>query len=93
MTANDLKAQGVKQRHIEAFKQLRASHTHLVTEMKLDLHGIGGSLRKLREDADISLRGMAKLIGLSPAFLSDCELGERRLSLGHALLFLKHCNV
>lgn len=38
---------------------------------------LGMYLRELREQADVSLRELAKKIGCSPAFLSDVELGRR----------------
>ena len=37
----------------------------------------GEQIRELREGKDISLRELAKKLGLSPAFLSDVELGRR----------------
>lgn len=37
----------------------------------------GGNLRELREKNGISLRVLAKKIGVSAAFLSDIELGRR----------------
>ncbi len=37
----------------------------------------GGNLRELREKKGISLRVLAKKIGVSAAFLSDIELGRR----------------
>jgi predicted transcriptional regulator len=91
MTINELYDLGVKQKHIRSFQQMRKENTHMVTAPKLDLKGFGQSLRSLREDADISLRDMAGRLDLSPSFLSDCELGERQLSISHTLLFLKHC--
>lgn len=91
ITANDLKRRGVSTRQIQAFKQMREPHLHEVTRVELDLAGFGQSLRRLREDADISLRDMARRIKLSPPFVSDCELGHRRLSMAHCLLFIMHC--
>jgi transcriptional regulator with XRE-family HTH domain len=38
---------------------------------------LGEVIRKLREDADFSLRELAKKIGITPPFLSDIELGRR----------------
>jgi transcriptional regulator with XRE-family HTH domain len=37
----------------------------------------GGRLRQLREEKSISLRELAKRIGVSAPFLSDIELGRR----------------
>ena len=44
---------------------------------------IGERIRQLREEKDISLRELAKTIGVSPAFLSDVELGRRNPSDKH----------
>src|SRR5258708_3387295 len=42
---------------------------------------LGQRIRELREEADLSLREFSqKLGGLSPAFLSDIELGRRNPS-------------
>jgi len=41
----------------------------------------GSKLRQLREEKNISLRELAKKIGVSGAFLSDIELGRRFPSL------------
>src|SRR5260370_7882776 len=38
---------------------------------------VGERLRELRDKADLSLRELAKRIGISPPFLSDIELGRR----------------
>jgi transcriptional regulator with XRE-family HTH domain len=38
---------------------------------------LGQRIHELRDKADLSLRGLAKRIGISPAFLSDIELGRR----------------
>lgn len=38
---------------------------------------LGERIRELREQKDISLRELAKRLGVSPAFLSDIELGRR----------------
>jgi transcriptional regulator with XRE-family HTH domain len=38
---------------------------------------LGERIRELREQKDISLRELAKQLKLSPAFLSDIELGRR----------------
>ena len=43
---------------------------------------MGRALRKMREDADLSLRSVAKTVGVSAPFLSDCELGHRAPSTG-----------
>jgi len=38
---------------------------------------LGERIRKLREDKDLSLRELARLLEVSAAFLSDIELGRR----------------
>jgi transcriptional regulator with XRE-family HTH domain len=38
---------------------------------------LGQRIHELRDKADLSLRGLAKRIGISSAFLSDIELGRR----------------
>ena len=44
---------------------------------------IGERIRQLREGKDMSLRELAKAIGVSAAFLSDVELGRRYPSDKH----------
>ncbi|MBI4838576.1 MAG: helix-turn-helix transcriptional regulator [Nitrospirae bacterium] len=41
---------------------------------------LGQKIRELREGKDLSLRDLAKTIEVSPAFLSDIELGRRNPS-------------
>jgi transcriptional regulator with XRE-family HTH domain len=38
---------------------------------------LGQKIRELRESKDLSLRELAKKVGVSAAFLSDVELGRR----------------
>ena len=38
---------------------------------------LGQRIHELRDKADLSLRGLAKKIGISSPFLSDIELGRR----------------
>jgi transcriptional regulator with XRE-family HTH domain len=38
---------------------------------------LGQRIRELRAERDISLRELAKQLGVSPAFISDVELGRR----------------
>jgi len=38
---------------------------------------LGQRIRELREEKDLSLRELAKKLGVSAAFLSDVELGRR----------------
>lgn len=92
MTPNELHKLGVRQKHLDAFKQLREPNMKKVTKVMLDFEGFGKSLRRLREDTDISLREMARRLKLSATFLSQCECGTRQLSISHCLLFIKECN-
>lgn len=64
--------------------------TRTVTEV--DPVQYGTTLRQLRLDAGISLRGMAKILSLSPPFLSDCELGRRNLKLSAQIAFVEACS-
>lgn len=41
------------------------------------MKSLGERLRELRAAADLSLRELGKKLGVSPAFLSDVELGRR----------------
>lgn len=63
--------------------------TRTVTEVDPIQYGL--ALRQLRLDAGISLRGMAKILNLSPPFLSDCELGHRNLKLSKQIEFVTAC--
>ena len=47
----------------------------------VNLEALGSALRTRRIFAKISLRSMAKTIGYSAPFISDCELGRRSMSL------------
>lgn len=91
MTKEKLLSGSIPPKVLTALKQMRKACTHTVTKEELDLTEFGTALRQLRLDSEISLRGMAKLIGLSPPFLSDCELGNRRLSLKHQIKFVTEC--
>lgn len=63
----------------------------LVTELKsdcqkqkqvtvIDLVRLGSKMRSMRIRHNLSLRKVAEDMALSPSFLSDCELGRRKLS-------------
>lgn len=39
---------------------------------------VGAYMRNLRKGIPMTLRGMARQLGFSPAYLSDLELGRRR---------------
>jgi transcriptional regulator with XRE-family HTH domain len=50
---------------------------------------LGQALRAIREERDISIRELAKKVDLSPAFLSDVELGRRHPSVENLTLIAK----
>lgn len=41
------------------------------------MRSLGERIRELREEKDLSLRELARALGLSAAFMSDVELGRR----------------
>ena len=53
----------------------------------------GAKLRQIREEKNISLRELAKKIGVSGAFLSDIELGRRFPSLDKIELLAKEIGI
>jgi len=59
--------------------------------VELDYGEFGQALRRLREDSSISLREMAKRLGYSASFLSNCELGHRKLKLRAQVRFVRYC--
>lgn len=65
--------------------------THEVTREEVSREELGAAMRRLREDANISLRDMAGRLDISPAFLSECETGQKRLRTGHSVMFIHHC--
>jgi transcriptional regulator with XRE-family HTH domain len=46
----------------------------------MDTKTLGQLIREIREEKDFSLRELAKKIDITPAFLSDIELGRRNPS-------------
>jgi DNA-binding transcriptional regulator YiaG len=51
----------------------------------------GAYIREVREAANWSLRQMAKKLGISPAYLSDMELGRRGMSEEIAQRIIHFC--
>jgi predicted transcriptional regulator len=47
----------------------------------VNIEAMGGALRTRRLFAKVTLRTMAKTLGYSAPFISDCELGRRSMSL------------
>lgn len=57
------------------------------------VHPIDGpGLRKLRQEAGISVRALAGRLEISPMYLSDLELGRRQFSEKLAERFVEECN-
>lgn len=54
---------------------------------------LGQKIRELREEKDFSLRKLAKKIEVSPAFLSDIELGRRNPSEKNLKLIAQVLNI
>lgn len=68
---------------------IRKDCSESVTREELNHVKFGGALRALRMDKDISLRSMAKLLGISAPYLSDMELGHRRFQISHQMEYMK----
>ena len=47
------------------------------------MNTLGQKIREIRQQRDLSLRELASRIDVSPAFMSDVELGRRNLSDKH----------
>lgn len=58
------------------------------TGMVISPQAIGRELRERRNASGLTLRRAAELMGISAAFLSDCELGRRKLSAENHRIFL-----
>lgn len=79
----------MKSRAHKALLEIRKACTRTVEA--LDNVKFGAALRRLRADKDISLRSMAKLLGVSAPHLSDMELGNRGMKLKYQLAFVREC--
>lgn len=62
---------------IEAYEKRAKQLAHMLVLERLD---ISKALRESRLKKRLSLRAMAKILGISAAFLSDVELGHRAIS-------------
>jgi predicted transcriptional regulator len=62
---------------IEAYEKHIKMLAHAVVQCRLS---IGEALRRERMKKKVSLRSLAKTLGISAAYLSDVELGKRNLS-------------
>jgi predicted transcriptional regulator len=56
----------------------------------LDDRAIGQEMRRLREAAKVSLRGIAAKLGFSAAYVSDLELGNRHWTDDKIQAYKKH---
>lgn len=80
-----------------ALKRLKDSRewTQQCLEVKpvtvLNRDKLGRMMRQLRGDSGISLRQVARVIGVSAPFLSDCERGNRQLNLVDLQEFINAC--
>ncbi len=75
-----------------ALDRLRAACRSSKVVTMVDPKEFGEVLRYHRKEAGITLNDMAKnRLGISAAFLSDCELGKRNLSDRHQLKFIEEC--
>ena len=70
---------------------MRHACSHVIAETRLDLTKFGMAMRRLRTDADMSLREVARRLDKSAPFLSDCELGRRKLKLTDQIRFVEIC--
>ena len=59
------------------------------TGKQLNQRAVGAEMRGLRELAQVSLREMARRMGITPPYLSDMELGKRNWSLERLEAFRK----
>jgi len=57
----------------------------------MSIKTLGQRIRELREQNDLSLRELAKKVGVSAAFLSDVELGRRYPRREEIFLKLAQC--
>lgn len=60
--------------------EMFARASYQVTRMEVDLKKLGHAMRQERQQHGISLRAVARAIGRSAMFVSDCERGNRMMS-------------
>jgi len=68
---------------------LNYGHDTQHDEMACAALHISDEMRKLRKDADITLRGLARELGISAPYLVDMEMGKRRYLEKHVDAVLK----
>jgi ribosome-binding protein aMBF1 (putative translation factor) len=71
--------------------EIRRTCTHEVCELRLNDVEFGQCLRRLRQDAGLSLREVARRMGVSAPHVSDCEHGHRRFKLTGQIRFIEIC--
>ena len=76
----------------QTLEHLKSTCTVMESSPVLLRHKFGLALKQRRLASGLSLREIAMEIGLSAAFLCDCEHGARSLSDGHAQAFIKATN-
>lgn len=70
-------------------EELKAACTSAKTITVVDNRELGAALRERRKAAGIGLNEMAGRLGISSAFLSDCERGNRNLSEEYQLAYVR----
>lgn len=75
---------------IAILRESLATFEDAKTAKKRSFYQIAKMLRKRREAAKMSLRSMAKLLDISPPFLSDLETGARPWSEERITSYLNH---
>jgi len=65
---------------LQAWNDIEQECSEKVTTLKTNFVNLGARMRYEREKKHISLRRMAKMLGISASYLSDMELGRRKFS-------------
>lgn len=68
-----------------------AACSEQVLVVETDWRALGKLMRRLRVECGLSVRKVARLMGYSAAFVSDCELGRRHFTPVCLKLFLAAC--
>jgi len=66
--------------------------SHPSTVTVTDNEAVGQQMRSYREENDVSLREIAKLMDYSPTHICDVEHGRANVSVEFMAEYLKHCN-
>lgn len=81
----------IKTDHLNSAIVMKKRCSTRVVIWKADKAALGGAMRRVREDCGVGLRQLAKSIGFSAAYLSDCELGRRELNLENLAKYIEVC--